>query len=1049
MINSKFFTNQDNNNLSTKLNQALRDYNIKYAEFLIGFFRISGFKEILKHIQNVEKIRILIGIDTDKYIVNAQKEANNLNLYEDKNIQTAFESEQKDILDKKAKYSYETQESINILIDMLKNNQIQLRASKEQNIHSKVYILRDEELVKFDGTTDINGIAITGSSNLSINGLKKQHEFNVALTDNEDIKFALNYFEELWKDAIQINDSHITNISNQSYLQRVTPYELYIKFLIEHFDTRLELDPELSKLLPKHYTKLTYQEDAVNDGLSKLRKHNGFILADVVGLGKTVTTAWILKKLLFEIKGQILIITPPAIKKEWKETIENFDITSYRNVDFITNGSLKKIANPQSYDVIVIDESHKFRNEKSKMYQELKDICEKGDKKVILISATPFNNAPKDVANQVYLFQNRRDSTIINYNDLETVFSALQKDYKEIESDEKNNKISPQTKKERLKSISSTINKILSQITIRRTRSDLLNIKRYKDDLKSQKIEFPTPKLEEIEYNLSDDFETIYSTTIEVLIHKLDYTRFKAIGYLIPEQKALFENEIQLGFADKSSKALAQIIRNLLIKRFESSVEAFKISINRQKENLEKFIDMYNNNKIYIGYELDLAKYENIEDIEKDIEEKSEKFQNIKTFTQADFEKGFEAKLHEDLKNFTNLCKEWEDINHDFKFDKLKELLKNNNSNKIVIFTESQDTANYLDKELNNKKILTVTGNNKDRLKQTIRENFDANYDKENGKKAQKNDYNIIITTDVLAEGINLHRADTIYNYDIPWNSTKLMQRIGRINRIGSSHKDIFVYNFKPHATSNNIIKLDEKAYRKLQTFHYTFGEDSQVYTQDEEIENDEKQSLFSNKTNKEINPELEFFEDVINLREKDNKYFDKIKKLPNKITVQRKKQDRQNETIIFIKQDTKREFIKSSFNGIESIDFVSTAKILKAKKDEKGIYPIKQTHYETVNQILNNKPTQTKEKRKLTKKEQEAIKHLKKMNKLTLIQANEYQILNRTIEDGKGTKLLDKIIKTKNNFQSIIDEYELDTKDNKETVSNTNKEIILSQSFM
>lgn len=156
---------------------------------------------------------------------------------------------------------------------------------------------------------------------------------------------------------------------------------------------------------------------------------------------------------------------------------------------------------------------------------------------------------------------------------------------------------------------------------------------------------------------------------------------------------------------------------------------------------------------------------------------------------------------------------------------------------KLVVFSEAINTVDTIKRvaEAKGYRVLKVTADNRDELEQVIRENFDANYGK-NASEEQKNDFDIIVTTEVLSEGVNLHRANTILNYDTPWNSTKLMQRIGRVNRIGSTQDKVYVYNFKPSAEGDAEIQLVQKAYTKLQSFHTLFGEDSKVYTADEEL---------------------------------------------------------------------------------------------------------------------------------------------------------------------------------------------------------------------
>lgn len=198
--------------------------------------------------------------------------------------------------------------------------------------------------------------------------------------------------------------------------------------------------------------------------------------------------------------------------------------------------------------------------------------------------------------------------------------------------------------------------------------------------------------------------------------------------------------------------------------------------------------------------------------------------------------------LHNDQNTLEKLRAAWADITDedDSKFAKFEELLKHeffktecNPEQKLVVFSESVDTVEYLARRINRKDVLVISADNRSKQFKTIRENFDANY------KVKMNDYNIILTTDVLAEGVNLHRANVIVNYDTPWNSTRLMQRIGRVNRIGSASKHIYNYVFYPSREGNREINLNQIALSKIQTFHSTFGEDNQIYSQEEILDRD------------------------------------------------------------------------------------------------------------------------------------------------------------------------------------------------------------------
>lgn len=238
--------------------------------------------------------------------------------------------------------------------------------------------------------------------------------------------------------------------------------------------------------------RLAYQIDAVTEGLSKIKKHNGFFLADVVGLGKTVTTAMVVKKLLFDIQGEVLIIAPPSIQKEWKDTLKKFEIGTLRNYNVVSLGVLEKIRDTQRYSLVIIDESHKFKNYATSRYVELERICKeqvKYKKKVILISATPLNNRPMDIANQLYLFQDKRNSTIPSHPNLESFFAKIDREYKDIIAPSKDNK---PIDTQKLKELSLRVREsALREVMVRRTRTDIQTHPMYSVDIQEQGLTVP------------------------------------------------------------------------------------------------------------------------------------------------------------------------------------------------------------------------------------------------------------------------------------------------------------------------------------------------------------------------------------------------------------------------------------------------------------------------------------------------------------------------------------------------------------------------------
>ena len=284
---------------------------------------------------------------------------------------------------------------------------------------------------------------------------------------------------------------------------------------------------------------------------------------------------------------------------------------------------------------------------------------------------------------------------------------------------------------------------------------------------------------------------------------KLTYARYQAVASLKPEFQENYEN------AERISKSLAFIIKTQLVKRIESSFYAFKSSLRTFQKANARMIDMFAKDQIFIAPDLDINKLMDKgltdEEIAAEIERINVDLPKNQQFKADNFAPEFLDQLQHDAVLLDELVEAWSAVKDD---PKLKEFItklngeflnpKTNLNGKLVIFSESKDTVTYLSKALidaGREDVLVISSENRREKYDTIVENFDANYpleiDKQKGKE-QKNDYNIIITTEVLAEGVNLHRANVVIHYDTPWNSTKLMQRIGRVNRIGTSATQIY-----------------------------------------------------------------------------------------------------------------------------------------------------------------------------------------------------------------------------------------------------------------
>lgn len=972
IIHSNFFTNKNGNTLMKEFEGILQhNQNIKNLDAVVGFLRASGYFSLRPFLDNINRVRILIGIDVDKYIAQAANQGRIFFGAEEEVREECLRKIRRDI--ESSNYKKEVEDGMFQMIQDLIDGKLELRAHPSKKIHAKLYILYPDEFNQYS-----QGVAITGSSNLSGNGLgiseDKQYEFNVKLDRYDDVKFAKDEFEQLWKEAegCAITAEDVKASVDRTYLKGdVKPYDLYIKMLMEYFSDRvLATDDNNPFDMPEGYTKYDYQMDAVVEGYQKLIRYDGFFLADVVGLGKTVIATMIAKKFLIENgrdKTKILVVYPPAVEQNWKATFKDFGIDKYAK--FVTNGSLSKVLdeenynywNADEYDLILVDEAHKFRSHTTSAFEQLQEICkmpriEQGNipgykKKVMLISATPMNNTPADIYNEIQLFQDPRRCTIDGVANLTAFFSPLIKEFQQLRKD-------PNFDVTQFKKLAEHVrDRVIKPLTVRRTRTDIESVARYNKDVNGfPKVERPNASSYELNEHLADLFESAMQT----LDKELTYARYQAIAYLKPEvSNGLYDN------AELISRSLAGIRKNGLVKRLESSFYAFQVSLSNFRQANQNMLDMFNRDKVFIAPDLDInnlleSGYTD-EEIEEKLNAKAEDNPKNSVFKAEDFKPEFIEMLQGDQETLEKMCKAWEKITDadDSKFAKFNELLKHelfkedrNPEQKLVVFSESVDTVKYLERRINRKDVLVISADNRSKLFKTIRENFDANY------KTKLDDYNIILTTDVLAEGVNLHRANVIVNYDTPWNSTRLMQRIGRVNRIGSASKHIYNYVFYPSREGNREINLNQIALSKIQTFHSTFGEDNQIYSQQEILDRD-LTKLFDEgmkKQKDEANQELPFYEELRTLYKTNRREYNRIEKLSLRSRTGREKRTIEGvtltgDTLVFLKTNFRKVFFLVSETAKE-LSVLDALKYFKASTEEQPVERIEQ-HHKHINMAL------------------------------------------------------------------------------------------------
>ena len=933
-----FFTNEPDATLLERFRSTLTD--TQFFDVLVGYFRTSGFHLLYDAFEDIEKIRILIGLNIDHKafeIIEEHRTQTRMDFQSSKRtkevVSESIAAEMEHSPD-----TYQTELGVSKFIEFLNSGKLEIKAHPSQSIHAKVYISRFPE-----DDRDF-GRVITGSSNFSHSGLQGNYEFNVELKNSVDVKFALDKFEILWKEAVDISEAYVDTIHRRTWLNdTITPYELYLKFLYEYFKEDINIDQATDVYLPEGFLDLAYQKQAMASARKILEAYNGVFLADVVGLGKTFVSALLAQQL----PGRKLVICPPVLKDYWRQTFYEFGIGG---TIFESMGKLDAILEMRHdrFDYIFIDEAHRFRNEGTQGYAKLHEIC--WGKKIILVSATPLNNTVQDIFSQLKLFQVPRKSTIPGVRNLEAFFrkrrTRTSKAAKEFGK-------GSQEYIDVVKEIAGEVReKILKDVMVRRTRNEIMRY--YAQDIKEQGLSFP--KLadpQRVVYQFNNEIELVFNTTIQKL-RQFRYARYTPLLYLRKKLTA---------FEAQQQRNVGGFMKGILVKRLESSFFAFKNTLRRFIESYEHFIQMFDDGSVWIGKDIniyDLLERDDDEEIARLVDE-----DRLRQYASDAFGPSLRKNLQADLELLREIQSLWIDINDDPKLDQFVHELKENpllKGRKLIVFTESSETGQYLCEHLEKhfpKKVLFYSSQGgiyagdsigKARARQLVRSGYDPAYE---GKKT---DEKILISTDVLAEGINLHRANIVINYDLPWNPTRVLQRVGRVNRVGTLFQEIYIFNFFPTSQSDEHLGLENNIKAKIQAFHDTLGEDAKYLTEEEDVSQHELfgDHLYSALARKESytgeeedESELKYLQVIRDVRDNDEDLFDKVKKLPKKARSGHRTSELSAALVSFFRRDRLKKFYLAAENEDPvELTFMQAVDWLRCEPDTPRL-PIPQKYYD------------------------------------------------------------------------------------------------------
>ena len=967
-MSSSFITNKEKF-LSDIINGILPKTDA--VDILVGYFYFSGYMQLSEKLKD-KQIRILVGLDADLHITNYIREVEAIRskfvsrnaIKEEYYKQFVRLFNDSDFLD-----TAEKLEQFKMFYGKILDGTLEIRKTLEP-CHSKMYLFAYNNMMNEDG--ELPGVLITGSSNLSYQGLKGRLELNARFNDKQDYEEGIRIFDELWDTSVAVVDKDNLDEWNTKVMAHIwydkiySPYLMYVRVLKEYFNI-----PSSDNILTPYditegkYSNLRYQTDAVQMALNALNNHNGAIIADVVGLGKSVIASTIARNL----RLRTIIVCPPHLYKQWESYRDEFGFTATvfsagKIEDAVSH--YQELAKDGEQFLIIIDEAHRFRNEYTQDYALLHNLC--SGNKVLLLTATPFNNQPADIYALIKLFQIPSHSTLKTVENLGASFKDLINKYRTLREEQREGKATEEDVKTEVNDIAKKIRSIISPLVVRRSRLDLQEIPEYANDLKQQDIQLVLPDdPEELEYDLSG-FKELYLSTLDRIskseggndaVYRFKAARYSPALYIHEYLKEELAKELEAKTGVKFNLLIGRqtnissFMRHLLVARFESSVAAFQASLEymiRSSEHMLKWIGKRNKIPVFKKGNLpDVdAFYESSEDGMQEIEELFEKYE-AKGFFEIDMKyvkDDFVTDVNADIQLLKNLREQWfgkdHTITEDPKLDSfiriIRKQMNDEPNRKLVVFSEFADTVNYLGKALIDAGLPVMKYTSADATsanKDCIRANFDA------GLKSslQKNEFHILVATDAISEGYNLHRAGAIFNYDIPYNPTRVIQRIGRINRINKKVFDkLYIYNYFPTDVGEAETRTKEISTLKMAMIHAVMGEDTKALTKEEEL-----QAYFKERYRKEFSRSEEAswdtpYRKLLNSL-KGTEAYDKAMELPHRARTARSVEKSQKGVLMFGRKGNDFVFkIGNTANVPAMISAEEAISLFEAEKDEQPV---------------------------------------------------------------------------------------------------------------
>lgn len=749
------------------------------------------------------------------------------------------------------------------LLEQLKNGKVAVKLFLRHQLHAKLYLCHTSI-----STVPIQGLL--GSSNFTFSGMTGQGELNVDVYDPDAGKKLESWFENLWNDRFCIDiTKDLIDVLENSWARpdSIPPYHVYLKMAYHLSREAREglSEYSISRRLAKEL--LDYQQAAVKIAASYIHRRGGVLIGDVVGLGKTIVATAIAKILEDDLYYNTLIVCPKNLVPMWEKYKENYGL----HAKVLSHSMLiKELPHLKRYRLVIVDESHNFRNHLGQTYQALREYIHKNDSKVILLSATPYNKSYIDLANQLKLFIPEDYDLGITPETLIKSLPGGMLDFNRLYAD-----INPRTINAFEKSeYADDWREIMKQFMVRRTRSFIKNNyaktdkesgRKYLEFSSGEKSFFPNRIPRKVEFGLDessqdDQYAPLYSEDTVAAINELILPRYGLQKYAKKGAQTTKQEAQILANLSRAGKSILGFCRTGLFKRLESSGYSFLLSVARHILRNHIFMHALKNSLELpvAGAVVDVDIYADTDDEENllmdfssvglDFEKQAK--ESYETLRDKVKDQGkwirhdiFNAKkLLSDLTHDTELLKdilvksgEWKPA-QDRKLDALYRLATEEHPNeKIIIFTQYADTATYLGKELKRKGLDGVgiaIGSSEDVVDLVERFSPDSNDSNiEAGKELR-----VLVSTDVLSEGQNLQDSHVVVNYDLPWAIIRLIQRAGRVDRLGQKSPEILCYSFLPEDGIEHIIKLRKRLEKRMTENAEVVGSDEIFFEGDQII---------------------------------------------------------------------------------------------------------------------------------------------------------------------------------------------------------------------